>query len=401
MRESHLPAGFLSLLLPLTTLALSAAAADQSATVAVRNDASLRQALREAQPGTRIQILPGRYAPEVYAAGLQGSAELPIVIEGQDPADRPVFEGGRQGWHLSGCSYVTIRGLVIRGAKTNGMNIDDGGRSGAGARQITVEDVTVSDIGPRGNFDGIKMSGVDDFVVRRCTIEGWGGQAIDMVGCHRGSIEDCVFRGKDGFSQNAGPQMKGGSSEVRVQRCRFEGPIMRGVQLGGSTGLEFFRPRGANYEARGLIVEDCLFQGGDAAVTFVGVDGAVFRFNTIVRPQPWVLRILQETTAAEFLPCRNGRFERNLIVYRAGDLRSVVNVGSNTRSDTFTFADNLWYCEDRPARGQPDLPTTETNGVYGVDPQLTERKGWLVPQAAAARGFGTRVDPSKPEASDG
>ena len=119
------------------------------------------------------------------------------MIEAKDPLDRPVFEGGKQGWHLSGCSHVIVRGLIVRGATLNGMNIDDGGKP-TRSRYITVEAVTICDIG-QGNHDGIKMSGVDDFVVRRCTIEGWGGQAIDMVGCHHGTIEDCSFRARRDF----------------------------------------------------------------------------------------------------------------------------------------------------------------------------------------------------------
>ena len=68
--------------------------------------------------------------------------------------------------------------------------------------------------------------------------------------------------------------------------------------------------------------------------------------------------------------------------------------------DTFTFADNLWYCEDRPDRGRPELPTRETNGVYDVDPQLAEQDGWLLPQAAQARGFGLRVHESHENTKD-
>ena len=73
----------------------------------------------------------------------------------------------------------------------------------------------------------------------------------------------------------------------------------------------------------------------------------------------------------------------------------MVNASPKTQPDTFTFANNLWYCEDRPDRGRPELPTRETNGVYDVDPQLAERDGWLLPQAAQARGFGFRARESQ------
>ncbi len=105
-------------------------------------------------------------------------------------------------------------------------------------------------MGPKGNFDGIQLSGVTDFEIRHCRIEGWGGQAIDMVGCHRGLIEDCVFRGKEGFSQNTGPQAKGGSSQVTIRRCLFIEAGERMVQLGGSTDLRFSVPAGSPTRAR-------------------------------------------------------------------------------------------------------------------------------------------------------
>ena len=75
-------------------------------------------------------------------------------------------------------------------------------------------------------------------------VEGWGGQAVDMVGCHRGLIDSCTFRGKPGLSQHTGPQTKGGSHEVTIRRCLFDHAEARAVNLGGSTGLRFFRPQG-------------------------------------------------------------------------------------------------------------------------------------------------------------
>lgn len=343
-------------------------AAHAGQTFRVADDAALRAAIRKAQPGDTIRIASGAYAPGVWIENLHGTAQSPIVIEG-DPQSPPEFLGGNEGWHLSDCSHVTLRRLVVGKQKSNGINIDDGGSFDTPAHHIRLEHVRVFDIGPEGNFDGIKLSGLDDFAVVDCTVEGWGGQAVDMVGCHRGTIERCVFRGKPGFSQHTGPQTKGGSSEIVLRDCTFDRAGSRPVQLGGSTGLTVFRPQGALYEAKDITVENCLFLGGDAAVACTGLDGGVFRHNTIVRPTKWIMRILQETTLPGFAPCRNMRFERNLIVYRRGDLQTIANVGPNTRPETFAFRENWWYCEDRPA-ARPDLPAKESDGVYGVDPHL-------------------------------
>ena len=73
------------------------AALPQQPTLDVRDDASLRSALQAAGPGARIRIAPGRYRPGVYVANLRGTEGNPIVIEGADPASRPIFEAGTTG----------------------------------------------------------------------------------------------------------------------------------------------------------------------------------------------------------------------------------------------------------------------------------------------------------------
>ncbi len=362
--------------------------------VKVADDASLRAALRRARPGTRVRIASGRYSPGVYATGLKGTRQSPIVIEGADEKDPPIFQGGGEGWHLTDCEFVTLRNIAVAGQSSNGINVDDGGSFDTPSHHIVLERLQVSDVGPRGNHDAIKLSGVTDFVVRDCVIEGWGGQAPDMVGCHRGLIEGCKFQGKQGFSQHSGPQTKGGSSGIVIRRCLFLNAAQRGVNIGGSTGLAFFRPKGALYEAKQITVEGCTFVGCQAPIAFVGVDSAVVRYNTFYRPGKWVMRILQETTKQGFVPCRRGRFEHNLVVFRRAEVGVFVNVGPNTQPQTFQFSHNLWFCEDRPQSSRPRLPVRETGGVYGLDLMLTDPmptdpvRNDFRPKNREAAGFG-------------
>jgi hypothetical protein len=299
-----------------------------------------------------------------------GTAAEPIVIEGTDPRNPPLFAGGGESLHLAACAYLTLRNIAAEGQSGNGINFDDGGNFDKPAHHVVLEKIHVSRVGPKGNHDAIKLSGLDDFVVRDCVLEGWGGQAPDMVGCHRGLIEGCTFRGKPDCSQDCGPQIKGGSSQITVRRCLFLDAGDRGVNMGGSTDAGVFRPRGAHYEAKDVTVEGCTFVGGEACVAYVGLQGAVVRYNTMYRPRKWVLRILQENMSEGFPACCDGRFEHNLIVFLRGDGGGLVNIGPHTRPETFRFAHNWWYCEDQPAASRPVLPAPETDGVYGVDPQL-------------------------------
>jgi len=226
-----------------------------------------------------------------------------------------------------------------------------------------------------GNADGIKLSGLTDFTVENFTIRNWGGggSGIDMVGCHEGKITGCELEHRGAEATNTGIQCKGGTRDIMISGCRFKDAGRRGVNIGGSTGMPYFRPQPPpGYEAKNITIEHCTFIGGNAAVAFVGVDGAMVRYNTIYRPRRWVLRILQETRAEGFVPSRNGAFAHNLIVWRRDELHSHANIGPNTAPDTFTFESNWWYCEDAAGQSRPNLPTAEREGVYGRDPMFVD-----------------------------
>lgn len=379
-----------------TLLALGSAARGEE--VRVANDMELAQALKASQAGTTIVIAPGRYRGGISANALHGTREAPIVVRGENPDDPPIITDGNVGIQLSSPRFVELQHLVIDGVRDNGLNIDDSGNTNTPAVGIALRNLVVRNIGPDGNRDGIKCSGLDDFKIEHCTVESWGasGSAIDFVGCHDGVVDHCKFIDAGGSNAN-GVQAKGGSSDIVIRRSRFENAGGRGVNLGGSTGLPYFRPRDAAYEAQDITVEDCEFLGGDAAVAFVGVDGAIVQHNTIFRPRRWVLRILQENTDPRFVACRNGQFLKNAIVFQSDELRQVANVGGGTSPESFTFAGNAWQCLDRAdARRLVQLPVAETDGIYGATFQLANvEKGDLRIIDRAASDAGVRTEESE------
>jgi hypothetical protein len=349
----------------------SSAATRPSSVVDVATTAEFRAAYSTATAGTTISVRPGTYEGGHYRRGMAGTAQAPIIIEGADPARPPVFTGGHDGLQLSDASHVTIRNLVIERAQQNGINIDDAETAETPSHHIVISKVVIRDI-PSGNKDGLKLSGVTDFVVEDSTIERWGdsGSAIDMVGCHRGVIRNSLFRHTPGMPVGNGVQAKGGSARITVTGNRFEHAAGRAVQIGGDTGLRFFRPLPPGHaEASDITVERNLFVGGETPVAFVSSDGGVFRFNTVYLPAKFLLRILQENRGPGFVPSRNGGFTDNLVYYTGN---RVVNIGDATAPDTFTFARNWWYRADAPAASRPELPSAETGGVYGTDPQFVD-----------------------------
>jgi hypothetical protein len=354
----------------------------------VQDTAGFYKAVNSAKPGDRILLAPGDYKGNFHFQNIHGTAESPIVIGASDPKRPPRLSGEKACLQFTAVSYLELSDLVLGGSKDNGLNIDDGEKQEKPSHHITLRNLSVSDVGPKGNVDGMKLSGIDDLLVVGCKVERWGsdGSGIDMVGCHRAVITNCEIRN----GGDNGIQVKGGSVSVLISRCWFENSGERAINLGGLTGPGNFRPalntfpEDARYEVKDSRIEGCTFVGGKAAVAVIGADGAIVRYNTIFRPENYALRILQENDTKGFVPCRYGVFENNLVVFQSekwGD--GGVNIGPGTAPKTFRFARNLWYCEDRPDRSAPKLPVVEKDGITGKDPLFRD---------VAKKDFGVKAE---------
>jgi hypothetical protein len=357
--------------------------------------ATIGRAAQDALPGTALRVHAGTYAGGTYLADLAGSAGAPIWIGGAPGEARPVIQGGGEGLHLSRAKYLVLHDLEVRNASANGINADDGGdvADPLASHHLTFLRLSIHDIGTGGNQDCLKLSGINDYTVALSELArcggGTSGSGVDHVGCHSGLLARNLFHE---LSANA-IQSKGGSAGIDIRWNRFADAGARSLNLGGSTGFEFFRPplstTAPNAEARDLRAVANLFEGSDAAVAYVGCVGCVVAHNTIVDPQTWILRILQETTTSPpytFEACRDGVFVDNLVSFERAALSTHLNIGPNTAPATFVFASNLWYAWDDPGQSQPSLPSAETNGLYGVDPEL---------------GPGYRIAPGSPAAGSG
>ena len=371
-------------------------------TLRVANAKMLQAAFQEAVPGTRIEIAPGDYG-SVRGENLRGQADKNIIITASDASAPPRFVT----MQLSRCAYLELSDLVFAGAPDNGLNIDDGGDYARPAHHILLRRLQVRDVGPDGNHDGVKLSGLDDFQVLDCTIERWGterGSGIDMVGCHRGLIRNCTLRHRQASLENKvltgahGIQTKGGCRAIRIENNRFENAGARAINCGGSTGLEFFRPPLKSLpegiprsEASEISIIGNVIIGSEAALAFIGVDGAWVQGNTIYLPRKWALRILQETREPGFVTSRNVKFVDNLVVFSKDQWsEGGVNIGAATTPEKFIFAHNFWFCLDDPAHSQPTLPTPETDGVTGENPRFVDAQNLdlRLQSDSPARDFG-------------
>jgi hypothetical protein len=262
---------------------------------------------------------------------------------------------------------------------------------------VLFRNLSIHDIGGSGNQDCLKLSGVNDFWVldssfARCG-GGSSGSGIDHVGCHRGLIARNTFRNMSGNAV----QCKGGSTDLEVRWNRMLEPGERGVNMGGSTGFSYFRPplsgSSPNAEARRIRVLANVIRGGTAALAFVGCVDCLAANNTVVDPNKWPLRILQETTSRQgytFEPASRGRVINNIFYFSRGQISTFVNIGPNTQASSFSFSHDLWYAHDDPSRSRPSLPVSETAAVVGQDPGFSNpaADNYAISGASPAAGKG-------------
>lgn len=361
---------------------------------------TINRAVRGLQPGDAIRLLPGNYPAGTSLSQLAGTAEAPLWLGGVPGEARPVIAGGSQALHLSRVRYLVVENLEVVGAAQNGINCDDGGdyANPDATRHVLFRNLAFRDIGTGGNQDGLKLSGVHDYAVLDCDFArtSAGGSGIDHVGCHRGVIARCQFTDMGSNSI----QCKGGSADIEIRACQFTRGGTRAINLGGSTGFAFFRPplspSQPNAEARRIRVIANVFRGGETPIAFVGAVDSLVANNTIVEPQRWLLRILQETITANghtFLPCGENRFVNNLVYYDRSQISTHVNVGANTAPATFGFSHNLWYALNQPAQSRPTLPAPEQAGLFGLNPRFVNaaQGDFAVATNSPAAGAGTTL----------
>ncbi|WP_343701230.1 right-handed parallel beta-helix repeat-containing protein [Chitinophaga sp.] len=322
-------------------------------------------AAKAAIPGDTILLHNGTYPGDQLLDGLRGAPGKWIYIIAEKKGS-VLFKGGAAAWRGSDLAYIQIEGIVFTGQTGNGVNMDDGGTYASPAHHIIFQQCTFRDMAATGNNDLLKLSGADDVTIQQCTFLNGspGGSGIDMVGCHNSLILQCRF---ENMGANA-VQMKGGSSHIRVEACLFKNAGSRAINLGGSTGLAFFRPANAAWEAADLQVYSNVFIGSEVSVAFVGCTRSEVVNNTICNPGRWVIRILQENKdTARFGKCGNNTFRNNMVAVD-NQLRTACSIGPGTAPESFTFSNNLWYHAGNDRWAGPQLPAPDKDALTGKDP---------------------------------
>jgi hypothetical protein len=362
----------------------------------VGDSAALKAALLAANPGDRIVVRPGRYE-QLSVAGVHGRHGELIQIIAKDPNDLPIFDGaGKDPWGfaMTDCAYILIDGLVATGAKRNNFELGYADSHGwGGVDHIIVRNLHSRHVAGTGNNDGIKMTGVTDFLFENCSVESWSGEgsAMDMVACARGLIANCHFSYPDVKGANAKTiQSRGGSYHLGVFRCRFDESNHRTMQFGGSADKQFFLQGNldSGWEGLDMVAIGNVITGAESAVCFVSCTRCLFAYNTVVKQEDYVIRVLKEGGTHQVA---DNTFQRNLVVYEKLSGTVLENGGGDLA--TFTFSDNYWYNANDPGQSIPQLAVRQDNPAGGQYPQLDQQFKPAPGSPAAAYGaFAPEVD---------
>ncbi len=352
---------------------------------------NLEQAASDALPGDTILYHEGTYSGGQHIYQLQGTPNAWIYIQNA-PGETVIIDGDSKAIQFIEPAYLHVSGLIVQHQTGNGINTDDGGDYETPAHHVIFDNITFRDMSASGNNDLLKLSGLDYFEIRNCTFLNGanGGSGIDMVGCHNGIIEDNYFENMGSNSIQA----KGGTEHIRIEGNFFRNGGLRTLNLGGSTGLQFFRPDTAHFEAANLEIYSNIIVGSWAAIAYVGSVNVKVVNNTIYKPENWVIRILQETVDPDrFFECGDNFFQNN-IIYLGNNLSTETNIGPNTRPETFTLSNNLWYNFDNPNWNGPNIPVTDANSILNQDPLFTDADNddFTIPINSPAAGAGISLD---------
>lgn len=311
----------------------------------------------------RIIVGPGLYSGRLYVDGVDGTPSRMIEIVAQDPRNRPVVQAHEAGvFTLINCSYVLVDGIIVQGAGTvtnDGNNIEFPN----GDHMVLMNSVS-RDIVHDGNSDGVKFANSDNILMYNNMVTEWGdgGSGNDeMV-----SNNNLMMRNKLTFPSLApnaganGTQPKGQSYNNGYYKNYFLDGSSRALQFGGCSN-------DLNWEGWDMVAMGNVIDRGEAATAFVSATRCTFAYNTIVDPETYVIRVLNED-ASPHNPAyftANNTWRRNLIRWSS----NLLNQGSDTRPDTFTWDNSYWYRPGSPGY-VPTLPGDTTPEAGGVNPQI-------------------------------
>jgi len=363
-----------------------------------------------AQPGDELILMPGNHRP-VTLSNLTGEPGKPIIIRGLDPNHPPTIVAKRRGIVLHKPKHVVIKDIIITGATLTGILVDnkipditDVFNSQTITQQqpwsadLLIRNVTVLETGPKGKRHAIELRGLRDVRIIDSKFEGWGGSALEIVGCHNILVEKCTFNELENFSQYHAIQVRAGSTRVNITNCQFDVDCEGVVSLGAISKLNDFCPSipanakaFSQYEARYVQLQHCVFKNGKFTIALLHVDDCLIRNNTFIRPRSAVLGVTHITDLRVVAVAKRGIFGGNLIIWEPGDMSRYIYFSPKIDQTSFSIEQNLWWSSEL-AKDSNRLGKIAQQGkwpqITDVDPKLN---GKYRPTEQKAAQFGSQT----------
>lgn len=339
---------------------------------------SIQQAVDAAGPGVTVFVRAGLYIENIVLPDGGGEAGAPLQLISVDGDGAAVIQAASAAASTIkglGTDHLLIRGFHVVGG-LNGIQISQNGLDfGNLAQSVRIENNTVE-----GSVqDLIKIDHADDVQVLGNTLRNGGGEAIDFVAVN-GSI--IAWNDVSQVRTFAGAIMvKGGSSNILVQGNHVHDSVSGGIDVGGATASEFFRPGFGSQEASNVLVvgnqvEDVRLR----ALNVIGAADVRVAGNLLASTERPALNVIAASGDLE-TGADPARVEVVGNVFKRTD-----NLLSTTHPDVVTFRDNTtdgaWSGTAGPAApvrqelAAPDrLTTAPVIDLRGADAQASLSDG--------------------------
>lgn len=299
------------------------------------------------QPGDEIVLFPGTHRQAAFE-GIAGTAERPIVIRSLDPRSAVTVEADDVGLHLRDVQHVRVENMMIVGARRAGI-IVEGGEKGP-SEHIELRNVYVTKTGDLSEKSAIRLDRTKSVTVRGARLEGWHHAGVHVVASEGVRIVGAQFVGTPATPDPFGVVVDGGSSDVQIDRCRFQGSIESAVGLGLAAAPEGPKVPAPDSEvvhlARQVTLERCLGDGVGRLATIGSCRDVQLRANTLSEPASGYEIVAPPRGWARPMDVR---LVSNLFAWTPGRLKRFSFAAPDVDPSGVSLEVNLWWSAELPA----------------------------------------------------
>jgi hypothetical protein len=359
---------------------------------------------RVVHPGDTVFVHGGTYTNSPYAYGIDSLIGTPdrwitIMPFGQDSVSI------HEQYTFQAAQYLHISGLHFYGndptqsARVFHLLFFDYQYACFTANHfIVIENCTFTDLnntGKSGNTGAcLKIDGTDNFRVLNCSFIN-GTFITDGIGLNadrNGVVSHCTFENMPGD----GSHCKGGSKNITYEKNLFVNCSTCGLDVGGETGLQFFCPLGATWEADSIKVYANVFISGSTGIKLSSCHNSFIYSNTCFKSTSFAFRSLN--TSSNGITLDNNQVYNNIFTTYSPN-HIYLNASANFDYSTEYFKNNLFHdyrYADPATINWSELPGVNVETSLIGDPEFTDTSNGDFSLRAGSPAIGTGLTMPEP-----